>query len=70
MVYVFKTAVNTQDEVKQLSPLLNNFLNDSNWNFDLDDCDRVLRIESQNDVSNSIPELMRDMGFMCEELLS
>jgi hypothetical protein len=47
MVWVFKTTVKNKTQAKRVAPLLNGLLPPSaKWNFDLSDCDKVLRIES------------------------
>lgn len=47
MVWVFKTTVKNKTQVKKVAPLLNGLLSPcAKWNFDLSDCDKVLRIES------------------------
>lgn len=68
MIYVFKTSVNDQTAVWQLTPLLNNLLQQSAWNFDLDDCDKILRIDSPNDISKNVVKGFESLGFYCEEL--
>ncbi len=40
MIQVFKTSVKTKADARKLTPLLNNFLQDNKWNFDLADCDK------------------------------
>jgi hypothetical protein len=37
--------------------------------FDLEDCDKVLRIESSFDVTQQVIQLMQENGYDCEELL-
>ena len=46
VVLVFKTNVKTKREIAELRPNLNFLLHDCRWNFDLTDCDNVLRIET------------------------
>lgn len=47
MVWVFKTTVKNKMQVRKVAPLLNGLLSPcAKWNFDLSDCDKVLRIES------------------------
>ncbi|WP_435353142.1 hypothetical protein [Emticicia sp. SJ17W-69] len=44
---MFKTTVKNKTQVKKVAPLLNGLLSPcAKWNFDLSDCDKVLRIES------------------------
>lgn len=67
-VLVFKTNILVEDEVslvKQflcaLSPILD-------CNVDLDDCDKVLRIESSGITPHQIIDQVTMLGFHCEEL--
>ena len=70
MIYVFITSVKTEQEVDQLKPHLNDLLKQAEWNFDLDDCDRILRIDSESEtgITQSVIKLLHDKGFDCEEL--
>ena len=68
MVSVFKTSVRTKKAAKQLTPSLNKLLQHAKWNFDLEDCDKILRIDSKNEISLAIVKLLKDKGFDCEEL--
>ncbi|WP_374948424.1 hypothetical protein [Mucilaginibacter sp.] len=68
MVEVFKTNVKGQRAAKKIINLLN-----QNWpvcriNFDLEDCDRVLRIEGNDFCTNRIIELLKLNGHHCEIL--
>ena len=68
MVLVFKTNVNSSSKVKRVAPKLNKLFPNSKWNFDLEDCDRILRFESDYDIKKEIIILMRILGFECEAL--
>ena len=68
MIYVFKTSVKTKRLVQQLKPFLDHSLQQSKWNFDLDDCDKILRIESTTEISEAVNKLLKANGFDCEEL--
>ncbi|HLK30275.1 MAG TPA: hypothetical protein VKT28_16960 [Puia sp.] len=68
MIYVFKTSVRNKKHIRQLSPLLNNLLQQSKWNFDLEDCDKVLRIDSEENIVLKITDLLHVHQFYCEEL--
>jgi hypothetical protein len=68
MIYVFKTSVNTQDQLKKLEPHINRLLPDEKWNFDLDDCDRILRIDSEENIAGRVIDLLNIHKFNCEEL--
>nr|WP_293301394.1 hypothetical protein [Allomuricauda sp.] len=68
-VLVFKTSVLDQKEVKRLKPKLNQLVNkNGEWNFDLEDCDNILRVETQNIGAVTISSLLQKNGFVCEEL--
>lgn len=68
MIYVFKTSVTTQYEVRKLAPHINSILPTEHWNFDLDDCDKILRIDSDINIVSQIENLLSSHQFMCEEL--
>ena len=38
------------------------------WNFDLEDCDKILRIDSPTEITETIIKLLQEKGFKCEEL--
>ena len=67
MITVFKTSVFSRHDIKLLKPYLNE-IRHSKWNFDLEDCDKILRIESKIEVSETIIKLLQAKGFNCEEL--
>lgn len=68
MIYVFKTSVKTKSQVKQLQPGINKILPGEKWNFDLQDCDNILRIDSEEHTVLKIVALLNKHSFHCEEL--
>jgi len=68
MIYVFKTSVKTKIQAKKLKPRIDKILPKSKWNFDLADCDKVLRIESEENIILPITSLLKNHNFDCEEL--
>lgn len=68
MIYVFKTSVQTENEVLSLKPLLDKALAKIDWNFDLEDCDRILRADTPLAHPERIVEILKQKGFECEEL--
>ena len=69
MVLVFKTSVNNKEEADQMLPLLNaHVLPNGNCHFDLEDCDRILRIEGQQIQASHFIGLLNEKGFECSEL--
>lgn len=68
-VLVFKTSVAGQRDIRQLQHKLNQLVNGSGcWNFDLEDCDNILRVETQGLKANSISQLLENHGHSCIEL--
>ncbi len=68
-VFVFKTSVNLNKEAKKLAPILNKLVDSSGkWNFDLEDCDHILRVECQQLSAKTIAAAVQAKGFYCEEL--
>lgn len=68
-VLVFKTSVTTQQKIAQVSPLLDTLMDKSEkWNFDLEDCDNILRVEAINLKPWQIISSLTAVGFACEEL--
>ena len=65
MIYVFKTSVDNQTKFESASVLLNQLLPESQWNFDLEDCDNILRVDSELNVAEL---LQNNTIFDCIEL--
>ena len=68
MVYVFKTSVKFKKQIKQLAKELNKIVEIKKWNFDLEDCDKILRIEATKLNPTKINNLLISFGFNCNEL--
>jgi len=68
MVYVFKTSVTTKVAIKKIAPALNNVSFIEKWNFDLQDCDNILRIEAHEFDTEIICNLIKSFGFECTEI--
>jgi tRNA G26 N,N-dimethylase Trm1 len=69
MVEVFKTNVQNQSDAEQLASELSKKMGTITVHFDLNDCDKVLRIESKSINPLEIIELMNSNGFQCEVIL-
>lgn len=69
MIFVFKTSVRTKLQAKRLKPHIDNLLPGAKWNFDLKDCDKILRIDSNENIVFKIIELLRVHNCSCEELV-
>ncbi len=68
MVEVFKTNVERREMAEQLISTLRIRFPFSRINFDLEDCDKILRIEDTQICIKTIIELMNIRGFECEVL--
>jgi hypothetical protein len=68
MIYVFKISVKTKMQAKKLKQHIDKILPKAKWNFDLDDCDKILRIDSEENIVLKITGLLNIHQFFCEEL--
>jgi hypothetical protein len=68
MIYVFKTTVRTKKQILKLKPHIDKLLPNSIWNFDLEDCDNILRIDTNENIATTIINLLKIHTFDCEEL--
>lgn len=67
-ILVFKTNVTSKKKVSKLRPLLTSFPAIQQWNFDLEDCDKVLRIVATGLHPGSVESLLHTAGFNCQEM--
>ena len=67
-VLVFTTSVQSKEQVKSLAPLIDSLAGKDRWNFALDDCDRILRIVSDNVEPTAAILLLTQNGYWCQEL--
>ena len=66
MVEVFKTNVQKKAQSKMLLYILSEAFPSFKINFDLSDCDKVLRVEGDNMEALRIMILVKENGFTCE----
>lgn len=67
-VLVFITNVGNPEQVGEVGPLLTGIPEIGGWNFDLDDCDNILRIEAGNISPRHIESILQTAGYVCREL--
>jgi copper chaperone len=67
-VLVFKTNVKYKKEVSKVADRLSRFNDINRWNFDLQDSDRILRIEAAHLSPKLIETTLQEAGYFCEEL--
>lgn len=66
-VLIFKTNL-TRRRLNALHRSLSDLLKGARWNVDWEDCDRVLRIETNEIPAMTIETYLRTEGVQCEEL--
>jgi len=65
---IFKTSVDTPIQAGRLKPLLNAMPPITECSFDLEDCDRILRIVTKDLQPQVICQLLETQGFNCEPM--
>lgn len=68
MVEVFKTNVRKKAHDNMLLRMLSDSFPSWKINFDLSDCDKILRVEGESIQPLPIMVLMKEHGFTCEIL--
>ena len=68
VIEVFKTDVREMPQASQLRELLQRYFPGSTVSSDLDDSDKVLRIEGSRIIAGKVKQLLEGQGFICEEL--
>jgi hypothetical protein len=68
MIEVFKTNVQKARDAQKLVALLQTHFPCSKINFDLHDCDKIMRVEGNDFIPIRIMALLNENGFMCSVL--
>ena len=68
MIEAFKTNVHKKAQSKMLHCILSEAFPSFKINFDLSDCDKVLRVEGDDMEAIPIMILVKEYGFTCEIL--
>lgn len=69
MIEIFKTNVQSRSQAKQISNLLQGIFSKAEINFDLNDCDKILRVAGiEESFSQKIVDDLNRLGFKCEIL--
>lgn len=69
MVEIFKTNVQEAAESQEVIARLLEHFPQSRINFDLTDCDRILRVEAEHVCVDRVAHLVLSFGYHCEVLL-
>ena len=70
MIEVFKTDVQEREQANMLIGLIHKNFEEYRANFDLDDCDNILRVKSRsgNVQTGCLVDLLHSLGFSAEVL--
>lgn len=68
MVEVFKTNVRRISQANKLVSLLLQHFPNNKINFDLHDCDKILRVKGENFLPEKVMMLVEENGFTCKVL--
>ena len=68
MVEIFKTDVYDLMQAEQIVSLLNQHFPAFMINFDLHDCDKILRVKGESIPVNEIVDIVSSNGFHCSVL--
>jgi hypothetical protein len=66
IIEVFKTNVQKEQQAALLLAILTSQFSPLRINFDLEDCDKVLRVEGKQISSGKIIEVLRSNGYQCQ----
>jgi hypothetical protein len=67
-ILIFSTNVTAPEQVIEVQPVLSAVTSIRDWNIDLEDCDKILRVVSNDLSPRYIETLLHNAGFSCVEL--
>jgi hypothetical protein len=68
MVEVFKTNISSELLANEVLKKLNLLVPSAMINFDLNDCDRILRVQSEANITECVLAFFEKSGLFCEVL--
>jgi len=68
MIRIFKTNIQNLQKANEIIYILSDEYPGRKINFDLEDCDNILRIEGTNFQANTIIQLLEKLNHICVEL--
>jgi len=68
MISIFRTSVESTEDLNKLRPYLNSIMEDLKWTVDLFDSDKILRVISGLNKNQEIIAVVNELGFECENL--
>jgi hypothetical protein len=67
-IMVFKTSLTSPVEIKLLSGILDNHPCIVEWNIDLDDWEKILKIKSRGIEANEVKSILGNLGILSHEI--
>ena len=67
-IEIYKTDIRTKEEASFITALLQFVISDCIMNFDLEDCNHILRIETNRDIKEMVYRVFNKQGFYCQQL--
>ncbi len=67
-IEVYKTDVTAKEDARFIVTLLQFVISDCIMNFDLEDSNHVLRIETNRDIKEMVYGVFTKQGFYCQKL--
>lgn len=68
MIEVFRTNIHKKSVAKNIRKQLIENFSESSFNFDLQDCDKILRVKYTNNISEKVIDFIKSSGYLCEVL--
>ncbi|WP_064196637.1 MULTISPECIES: hypothetical protein [Emticicia] len=65
MIEVFKTDIKNKTQANAIIKALKLRFPASDFNFDLNDCDKILRTDSNQNITSGVVEVLNSQGFIC-----
>lgn len=67
-ILIYKTNINTIAQIQAVNNILSQQSDIKKWNIDIDDCDKVLRIETSATEMENVIGSLKPHQIFCEEL--
>lgn len=67
-ILVFKTNLTNNKHIQKVKSSLNLHPYIKEWNVDLHDCDKILRVIAENMEATEVEKIVFNAGYLCEEL--
>ena len=68
MILVFKTNIKKRQE-QSVRKILSTLVGITKLDFDFEDCDNILRIESNTDLIKKVESILNSNNIYCKELI-